>query len=67
MSEYVVYHQDCGHVGGISNSPDIAQAQLAAGGGERAGWRVREGATDEDILLLLFRFSCDRCSLGGST
>lgn len=62
MSEYVVYHRTCNHVAGICNDRTIAEYQigLLAGMG-RFGWRIRTGASDDDIRGFLRQDGCSEC------
>jgi hypothetical protein len=65
MAEYVLYHQHCGHVAIIDNYRGLCEtihAQLVAKG--QHGWRIRTGASDEDITSLLRQERCDGCKVG---
>lgn len=62
MAEYVLYNQRCGHVGLIDNYRRICEAarrHLASK--DYHNWRIRVGASDEDVASLLRQDCCDGC------
>ena len=62
MAEFVLYNRRCGHVAVIHNDRPTVEAirgvQQAAGFHD---WRIRAGASDEDIASLLRQDGCDGC------
>ena len=64
MAEYVLYNQRCGHVAIIDNYRGICEtvhASLARKG--QHDWRIRTGASDDDIASLLRQERCDGCMI----
>lgn len=63
---YVVYHHHCQHVAGLSPNRRLAEAQIGMfTGAGRFGWRIRVGASESDVEMVVRGERCAHCTIDG--